>query len=110
MSSTRLTQLMAFYETNPKDSFILFAMAKEHENLGNTQNALELYLQIKGNDPNYTGLYYHLGKLYEQMEEINLAFSTYREGMEICQKVGDQHAYSELAGAKLNLGDDDDFD
>ena len=88
----------------------MFALAKEHENLGNIEKALELYQQIETDDPNYVGLYYHLGKLYEQMGKIDLAFSTYKAGMEISRNLGDEHAYNELAGAKLNLGDEDDFD
>jgi hypothetical protein len=30
--------------------------------------------------------------------------------MEIAKRAGDQHALSELAGARLILGDEDDFD
>jgi hypothetical protein len=30
--------------------------------------------------------------------------------MEVAKAAGDQHALSELAGAKLFLGDDDDFE
>ena len=30
--------------------------------------------------------------------------------MEVAKQQGDQHALSELAGAKLQLGDDDDFE
>ena len=54
--------------------------------------------------------YYHLAKIYELMTEPELAWKTYTEGLAVAQKAGDQHAYSELAGARLNLGDEEDFD
>ena len=110
MKSTRLQQLFHFLENNPKDSFVIFAIAKEYEKMEDKDKALEYYLRLKNNEPDYIGLYYHLGKLYEQLGKIETAFFTYKEGMEIAKKAGDQHAYNELAGAKLYLGDDDDFE
>ena len=110
MSKTRLEQLNEFLEASPGDAFILFAIAKEYENLDNLPKALEYYQLLEKDQPDYVGTYYHLGKLYEKMEEPNKAFQTYKDGMVISKKAGDQHAFSELAGAKLNLGDDEDFD
>jgi len=109
MSSNRLQQLFSFYENSPEDSFICFAIAKEYEKLENQEKALEFYLRIHSKDPDYIGTYYHLGKLYEQQEDLAKAFQTYKDGMVVAKRIGDQHALSELAGAKLALGDDDDF-
>ena len=110
MDSPRLQQLFAFLENSPKDSFITFAIAKEYEGLGNDQKALAYYLELCKNDADYVGTYYHLGKLYEKLERLDTAFQTYKDGMAIAKKMGDQHALSELAGAKLALGDDEDFE
>jgi tetratricopeptide (TPR) repeat protein len=110
MSTPRLTTLQNFLKDSPKDSFITFAIAKEYEKIGDKDKALAAYLELKENDPDYVGLYYHLGKLYEQFDEIETAFFTYKKGMEVAKAAGDQHAYNELAGAKLYLGDDDDFE
>jgi len=110
MSNTRLEQLLSFLEGSPKDAFIHFAIAKEYENLDNLDKALSYYQHLEQNNPDYVGTYYHLGKLYEKQEKINEAFSTYKKGMSIAKKLGDQHALSELAGAKLALGDDEDFE
>jgi len=110
MTKTRLEQLNDFLESSPGDAFIIFAIAKEYENLDNLPKALEYYQQLEQNQPDYVGTYYHLGKLYEKMEEPTKAFQTYKDGMQVSKKAGDQHAFSELAGAKLNLGDDEDFE
>lgn len=109
MSTKRLEQLFRFLENSPNDSFILFAVAKEYEKLKDWENALAYYLKITLHDPDYVGVYYHLGKLYEVFQKPDKAFTTYKKGMEIAQKKDDHHAYSELASAKLNLGDDEDF-
>lgn len=106
----RLEQIKAFLAESPKDSFLTFALAKEYEKRGDKEAALAQYLTLTTNDPSYVGTYYHLGKLYEQLEKFPAAFQTYKDGMQIARAVGDQHAFSELAGAKLNLGDDEDFE
>ena len=110
MSSDRLTQLLDFLKNSPGDAFILFAIAKEHEGLGNQEEALKHYLELTEKQPDYVGTYYHLGKLYEKQGAFEKAFSTYKTGMQVAKKMGDQHILSELAGAKLNLGEEEDFE
>ena len=110
MTSKRLEQLMGFLKASPNEPFILFAVAKEYEKLDGKEKALEFYQKLEHNNPDYIGTYYHLGKLYEQLGEDAKAFQTYKTGMEIAKKAGDQHSLSELAGAKMELGDDDDFE
>lgn len=110
MSSSRLAQLQNFLSNSPEDSFILFALAKEYEKLGQHQPALQHFLQLVDSDPEYIGTYYHLGKLYEQLGDPQQAWTTYTTGMEIAQRLGEQHARQELAGARLFLGDEEDFE
>jgi Tfp pilus assembly protein PilF len=76
--------------------------------LNDTDAALAIWLQLLQADPNYVGMYYHLGKLYETKNQADNALRTYRDGMIKAKNIGDMHAYSELAGAKLNLSDDDE--
>ncbi len=110
MASDRLQQLFSFLENNPGDSFIQFAIAKEYESSGDLDNALKYFLQLVETDKMYVGTYYHLGKLYEKIQEFEKAFSTYKTGMEIARTQGETHAFNELAAAKLELGDDEDFE
>lgn len=110
MTQNRLQTLLNFLEANPNDAFILFALAKEYEKLQQPQEALTYFQRLEKEHPDYVGTYYHLGKLLEQLDQPEKAFATYKTGMAIAKKQGDQHALSELAGAKLNLGDDEDFE
>jgi len=109
MANQRLEKLQSFFQENPNDPFLLFALAQEFGKLEEDQKSLEHYNLLTERHPDYVGTYYHLGKLLEKLERPADAFSTYRRGMEVAKSAGDQHAYSELAGAKLTLGDDDDF-
>ncbi len=106
--SQRLQLLQQILEKSPGDSFTLFAIAKEHEGLGDAQKALDFYLQLRASDPAYVGLYYHLGKLYEKTNQPEQALEAYRTGMEVAQKAGDRHAFSELSAAKMEIDDSDD--
>ncbi len=103
MTSLRLQRLFQFLASDPKDSFVLFAIAKEYEKLENREKALEFYLRLLTTNPDYVGTYYHLAKLYEQEEKRELALETYQKGIETARKMGDHHALSELSGAKMNL-------
>ena len=64
--SQRLQILQEMLAKSPNDSFTLFAIAKEYEGLGKADQALDFYLTLREKDPDYVGLYYHLGKLYEK--------------------------------------------
>ncbi|MBT8234412.1 MAG: tetratricopeptide repeat protein [Saprospiraceae bacterium] len=103
MNESRLEKLLSFYNANESDSFIIFAIAKEYENIERFDKALKYYLELKEKDNDYVGLYYHLGKLYEIIREERLALSTYQEGLDIAKSQKDFHALSELNNAKMNL-------
>jgi tetratricopeptide (TPR) repeat protein len=103
--SKRLPYLLQLLETSPADSFVLFAVAKEYEGAGDAAKSLEFYEKLRATDPAYVGLYYHLGKLFEQKKDFEKAISTYKQGIEAARKAADFHALSELQGALLNLED-----
>lgn len=106
MAIDRLQQLQQLLTESPSDAFLVFAMAQEYKKRGEVDTALSYYQRLEKEHPYYVGTYYHLGKLYEQRGEVQQALNTYQQGMSIAQRANDQHAYSELAGAKLSLEED----
>jgi tetratricopeptide (TPR) repeat protein len=106
--SNRLTALLQLLEADARDSFTIFALAKEYETLGDDAEALRYYTRLQELDPGYVGLYYHLGKLYERMARPEAALSAYRQGLEAARKAGDRHAWSELQGAYLEAGGEEE--
>jgi tetratricopeptide (TPR) repeat protein len=104
MSTDRLLQLLEMLEESPKDSFLLFATAKEYENLNDPDQAQDYFQLLMATDPAYVGLYYHLGKLLEKQGLAEEAAGIYQKGMEVAKTQKDRHSYNELSGALLNLG------
>lgn len=99
----RIEQLKSFLENDTEDSFLRFALAQEYTKIGTLKAALDEYIYILKNDPDYVGLYYHLGKLYEELSEPANAILTYKAGIDVAKKVPDFHSISELQGALSNL-------
>lgn len=99
MQNPRLDKLFDFLKADPNDSFLLYAVATEYNVQNDSENALKYYLQLTDKHPDYVGTYYHLGKLYEKLEEKEKAVAVYQTGMQAARKKRDMHALSELQGA-----------
>lgn len=99
----RLTTLLEFHAEDPSDAFTRFAIAQEYAKRGEADEALAFYEGLARDLPNYVGTYYHLGKLYEQLNRKEDARSIYRRGMEVAQAQSDFHARAELNDALLAL-------
>ncbi len=98
MNTSRIDQLLNFLAANPTDSFVRFALALEYAKLGDDEKSLAYFKAILQDDPDYTGTYYHLGKLYERLNERESAINTYTAGL---QKTAgkDEKNYRELQDA-----------
>lgn len=99
----RKEQIKKMLETEPNDSFLVFALAKELENEENFLEAGKIYEKLLVNDPSYLGLYYHYGKLLEVLQEPDKATAVYKQGIAKCLESNDLHAKSELQTALMNL-------
>ncbi len=89
------------------DPFTLFALGYEHLNQGNVERALHWYESICRVAPEYTGVYYHLGRLYARLGRKDSALQTFREGIAVCRKVRQTKDLSELQQALTELEDDE---
>lgn len=99
----KIKKLAGYIKANPDDSFSKFALALEFLKIDEIRRARRLFESIYQNDPDYVGVYYHLGKLYASVEEADKARTTFQEGIEKARSAGDQHAASELQTALLEL-------
>ena len=107
MQVNRLEKLLDFIKNEPNDPFLKYALATEYLRLNQTDKALFYYEDLINNHPDYTGTYYHLGKLYEALNRKQEAISTYETGMKITREKRDNHALSELQAVYNELMDDD---
>lgn len=101
--NARIERLKELLKQSPSDAFVLFALAKEFEKVGNHQQAIDFLQNLIESQPDYVGAYYHLAALLKSKDRNDEAMKIYNLGMDIARKIGDQHAYSELQNAKMNL-------
>ena len=96
----RLKQIIV---ENPNDTFALFALAKEYEKENDYDNSAQLFEKLLVTDKMYIGAYYHLAKVYEQLDEVKKALNIYTLGIQRATELNDLHSLSELKNAKMNL-------
>lgn len=110
MQMSRLEKLLEFIKVEPNDPFLKYALATEYLRMNDTDKALQYYQDLVTNHANYTGTYYHLGKLYEALGRKDEAIITYETGMKITKEQRDNHAFAELQSVYREvMGEEDDY-
>jgi len=99
----RIEILKGFLEENPNDSFSRYALALEYVKLGDHDGAVREFETVKKNDPGYVATYFQLGQLYQKIGQTHEAEKTFRTGITVAAKAGDEHTKSELEGALEGL-------
>ncbi len=99
----RIEILKGFLNENPNDSFSRYALALEYTKLGQHDDALRELETVKNNDPGYVATYFQLGQLYQKLGRSHEAEKTFRTGITVAAKAGDDHTRSELEGALEGL-------
>lgn len=103
-TNSRLKTLAANIKKDPNDSFSKFALALEFTKMDRYDKARILFESIRDNDPEYVGVYYHLGKTYELLDKNQRALETYKTGIEIAAaNKGNERTVSELKEALAEL-------
>ena len=105
MNISRLEQLKAFLEEDPNDPFNYYGLALEYTK-SNTDSALTYFNILIEKFPEYVSTYYHLGKLYQDLEQFEKAESTFKKGIEIATQYGKPKDVSELKNALQQLNDE----
>jgi len=104
-NKAKIKQLARQIKNNPGDSFSKFALALEFRKEGELKNARILFEDILQSEPEYVGVYYHLGKLYEATDRLMDAKKLYKSGIEVADKQQKARTKSELeeALAQVNV-------
>ncbi|MFO8029877.1 MAG: tetratricopeptide repeat protein [Cyclonatronaceae bacterium] len=106
MNENRVKKLRQFLDADPDDIFSRFALALEYLKAPDYDRALGHFEYIRDHDPEYVGVYYHLGKLYQVLGKPEKALKTFTTGIAAARKVNDLHAASELEQALDELDTD----
>ena len=97
-TNKRLEQLLIFLEEEPKDAFLLYAIALEYLKEDSAM-ALKYLERLLKTQPEYTATYYQLAALYIDNEELEKAKKVFEQGIEVCKKAGEQKNFEELSTA-----------
>lgn len=95
----RIEILKGFLKDSPGDSFSRYALALEYVKLGRNDDAAREFETVKTTDPDYVATYFQLGQLYQKLGQRHEAEKTFRAGITVAGKAGDEHTKSELEGA-----------
>jgi len=95
----RIEILKGFLKENPNDSFSRYALALEYVKLDKHDDAVQEFETVKKNDPDYVATYFQLGQLYQKIGKTHDAEKTFRTGITVATKLGEDHTRSELEGA-----------
>ncbi|MCF3107904.1 hypothetical protein LL912_03850 [Niabella sp. CC-SYL272] len=96
---SRIEKLEELLQENSGDAFLNHALALEYVKAGDDLKAGRLFKTLLEKNEDYVGSYYHLGKLLERGGDEAGAITVYKKGMEVAQRLGEQHAYNELKSA-----------
>jgi Tfp pilus assembly protein PilF len=91
--------LKGFLKENANDSFSRYALALEYVKLGQNEDAVREFETVKTKDPDYVATYYQLGQLYRNLSKTHEAEKTFRTGITVAAKIGDEHTRGELESA-----------
>ncbi len=105
-----IKQLAGYLKKNPNDSFTKFALALELLKLGDVSKARVLFESVLKQDPDYLGVYFHLGKLYENNGRLIDAADLYEKGIELAKKQKNERTRQELTEALEHLKTEMDND
>lgn len=102
--SGRRNQLLELLKDAPTDSELLYFLAMESVGEGDDTRAAGEFRQLLEVDPTHVASHLQLGQVLVRLGEEDQARKVYAAGMVAAQKMGNNHAYSELAGFLDALG------
>jgi Tfp pilus assembly protein PilF len=106
----KIRELAGYLKKNPQDSFTKFALALELLKLDEVSKAQVLFESVLKQDPNYLGVYYHLGKLYERTGRPGDAKEMYIRGIRVAELQNHERTLAELKEALELLNTEMDYD
>lgn len=90
-------------QADPGDPFILYGLAHEHAKLGQHETAVGFYDRCIAADAGYCYAYYHKARSLQELDRIDEAVETLKQGTKKAREAGDGHAVSELQALMLDI-------
>ena len=97
-------QLEALLESDPDDTFLLYAHAKACAGEGDTATALKQFDEVLRRDPRHVPAYFQKGQVLAEAGQTSEAKAVLTQGIAAARDVGDDHAEAEMQGFLETLG------
>ncbi len=85
MENLRLNQIQEMLKSEPEDEFLNYALAIEYEKNGEINQAISQLQAMLAKNENYLAAYYKLGKLHEELSQIEEAKIIFQKGQDIAK-------------------------
>ena len=92
----RIEHISEMLLDKPADTFLLFALAKEYDAIGEIPKAIEHYDRVIDLDEQYVGAYYHQAELLHRSGNVSRAIEIGEKGLEVAKRLGAQKDVAEL--------------
>ncbi len=102
--SHRLEALKRLLEQDPANELARYGLAMEYARAGEWEQAAEHLEALLEVNPDYAAAYFQLGQVLEKLGRIEQARQTYRLGIQVHERQGNQQARRELERALQLLG------
>jgi tetratricopeptide (TPR) repeat protein len=99
----RIATFRSFISKSPTDPFPRYGLAMEHKGRGELAEAWTVFEELLGKFPDYVPTYLMAGGTLVALDRKAEAADTYRKGIEVAQRRGDQHARRELEAALAEI-------
>lgn len=91
-------------EQDPKNAFARYGLAMDLLNGGEAEAATREFRTLIELSPDYAAAYFHGGRAFETLGQVDEARVLYQQGIEVTDRTGDAHTRSELQAALDILG------
>lgn len=105
-SMDRIASFRSFISKSPTDPFPRYGLAMEHKNRGELDEACTVFAELMQQFPDYVPTYLMAGGTLVSLGRKAEAAETYRKGIEVATRRGDQHARRELEAALAEVTPD----
>jgi len=96
---SRLEQFKEFVSLDPNDTFSRYALALEYMGIDNFPAAIEQFQEVIRLDPDYSAAYLQAAICAKHLQQLELAKSFLRGGIQAAEKKRDWHARDEMQTA-----------
>lgn len=101
---SRKEKIQAMLADDPRDTFLRYSLAMELRSEGNHVESLEKLGELTQDQPPYVPAFFMAGQQLTELERIDEARETLRNGIEEARRQGDAHAAAEMSELLSSLG------